>query len=298
MCLEQLCLQMYPDTARMSFNRANVAGLPLKDWQISRAEEIYHTPLYFCICHTWGRKEIRRKISSAWSEHKSALTSILSFIEFLFISQYSDVTGQNWVRSVLSYVDNSIVTVLITEIADVCVCGTMSAGRGGHNRQPGYPFSVRWRRRRRVGSRNHSRKHRTLIFRWEGWNEIVRRSVSVTARGDLVSCQFGERRVHLVGQRLISVLIDAQFIWNEEGDDFFFIFVASLVHCPIRNVYYMQVRAHSKLTLEPVNLLLKLLDGLLGELGARFGLLQFDRQSFQLALEFLDSLIRLEIFLA
>lgn len=52
-----------------------------------------------------------------------------------------------------------------------------------------------------------------------------------------------------------------------------------------------------ELTFEPVNLLLELLDGLLGELGAGLGLLQFDRQSLQLALEFFNSLIGLKISL-
>lgn len=50
------------------------------------------------------------------------------------------------------------------------------------------------------------------------------------------------------------------------------------------------------LTFEPINLLLEFLDGLLGELGAGFGFLQFYCQGLQLTFEFLDSLIGLFIF--
>ena len=50
-----------------------------------------------------------------------------------------------------------------------------------------------------------------------------------------------------------------------------------------------------ELTLEPIHLLLKFFNGLLGEFGASFGLLQFDCQSLQLAFEFFDSLISLKI---
>jgi len=57
----------------------------------------------------------------------------------------------------------------------------------------------------------------------------------------------------------------------------------------------MQIQAKRSLTFEPVDLLLELLDGLLGELGAGFGFLQFHRQGLQLALEFLDSLVGLKI---
>ncbi|KZC10438.1 hypothetical protein WN55_01867 [Dufourea novaeangliae] len=41
---------------------------------------------------------------------------------------------------------------------------------------------------------------------------IVKRSTE--GRYSLVSCQFGERGVHLVGERLVSVLVDAQFVWK------------------------------------------------------------------------------------
>lgn len=85
-------------------------------------------------------------------------------------------------------------------------------------------------------------------------------------------------------------------IERETWDDFIFITVIFAPWKRKTKDIYIYIKQH-KLTFEPVDLLLELLDGLLGKLGAGFGLLQFDRQGLQLALEFLDSLIGLKIFI-